>query len=662
MPDIKLLDCTLRDGGYVNSWNWGFAAAKDIIASLTRAGTDIVEVGFLRNVDGYNPDVTVCNTIEELNRLLPAHTGSTMYSGMAMRSNYDIAKLSPYEGHGIEMLRITAHDYDIREGMDFARRIKELGYKVSINPINIMGYSDKDLLWIFEQVNEIHPWQFSIVDTFGSMRRRDLERIVSLVDHNLAPDIRVGLHLHENMALSFCLAQEFLDKHLGRDTTVDGSLMGMGRIPGNLPIELIADYMNEYFGGHYNIDDLMDAIQDHIAPIKGNCAWGYTPAYFLSARFNLHRNYAEHYLGKGDLTNRDINHILAAIAPNKKTVFDAAYADTLYTEYKNRRIDDAGALAALQRAFAGKTVLILGTGGTHSTVTAVCRDGGAKEILTASRTGKDGALTYEEAQQHPEINIIINTTPAGMYPNVGVCNLDVAAMPGLEAVVDVVYNPDKTELILRAEEAGVPVAVGGLEMLVAQAVYAAEYFLDRKFEDAPVEIRRITAALRRDMLNIALIGMPSSGKTTLGRMLAKSLGRTFVDLDEEIVKTDGRSIPDIFSAEGEDGFRTKETAETQRFGKEGRQLISCGGGIVKKPENLRALHQNGVILFIDRPVDALAVGGGRPLSSSMDALRQMEAQRRPLYLAAADAVIPNNGTLDEALRAAMEALDEIFDS
>ena len=112
----------------------------------------------------------------------------------------------------------------------------------------------------------------------------------------------------------------------------------------------------------------------------------------------------------------------------------------------------------------------------------------------------------------------------------------------------------------------------------------------------------------------------------------------------------------------EDGFRTKETAEAQRFGKEGRQLISCGGGIVKKPENLRALHQNGVILFIDRPVDALAVGGVRPLSSSMDALRQMEAQRRPLYLAAADAVIPNNGTLDDALNAAMEALDEIFDS
>ena len=312
--------------------------------------------------------------------------------------------------------------------------------------------------------------------------------------------------------------------------------------------------------------------------------------------------------------------------------------------------------------FAGRTVLILGTGGTHNTTSAVARDKGAAKVLTVSRhpDPEKGELSYAEAVRSGA-QIVINTTPAGMYPNVGVCNLDVAAMPGLEAVVDVVYNPDKTELILRAEEAGVPVAVGGLEMLVAQAVYAAEYFLDRKFEDVPAEIRRITAALRRDTLNIALIGMPSSGKTTLGKLLAKQLGRTFVDLDDAIVKADGRSIPDIFAAEGEDGFRAKETEQTARFGKENRQLLSCGGGVVKRPENLRALRQNGVVLFIDRPVEALAVGGSRPLSSSMEALRTMEAQRRPLYRAAADAVVPNTGTLEDALRAAMEALDEIFD-
>ena len=311
--------------------------------------------------------------------------------------------------------------------------------------------------------------------------------------------------------------------------------------------------------------------------------------------------------------------------------------------------------------FAGRTVLILGTGGTHNTTRAVALDRGAARVLTVSRTPDraKGELSYPEAVSSGA-QIVVNTTPAGMYPNVGVCSLDVAAMPGLEAVVDVVYNPDKTELVLRAEEAGVPVAVGGLEMLVAQAVYAAEYFLDRKFGDAPARIRRITAALRKEQLNVVLVGMPSCGKSTLGRLLAKQLGRTFVDLDEEIVKADGRSIPDIFAAEGEEGFRRRESEQTARFSKEGRQVISCGGGILKKPENLRMLRQNGVVLFLDRPLEELTVGGGRPLSSSPEALRQMEKERRPLYLAAADAVVLNRTTVAQAVDAALEALDEIF--
>ena len=311
--------------------------------------------------------------------------------------------------------------------------------------------------------------------------------------------------------------------------------------------------------------------------------------------------------------------------------------------------------------FAGRTVLILGTGGTHNTTSAVAKDKGAARVLTVSRhpDPEKGELSYAEAV-HSGADIVINTTPAGMYPNVGVCHLDVAAMPGLEAVLDVVYNPDKTELILRAEEAGVPVAVGGLEMLVAQAVYAAEYFLDRKFDDAPAEIRAITAQLRKEQLNVALIGMPSCGKTTIGRALADRLGKRFVDLDEEIVRAAGRSIPDLFAAEGEDGFRAREAEQTARFAREGRQVLSCGGGVVKRPENLRALRQNGVVLFIDRPLDALTVGGGRPLSTSAEALKAMEAQRRPLYLAAADAVIPNETTVADAVAAALEALDAIF--
>ncbi|MDO4439291.1 MAG: aldolase catalytic domain-containing protein [Eubacteriales bacterium] len=360
--DLKLLDCTLRDGGYVNDWKWGHEVARNIIHALTQANVDVVEVGFLRNVDTYDPDITVCNHIEELNKLLPAETGSTMYSAMAMRSNYDINKLSPYCGSGIEMIRITAHDYDIADGMDFARAVKAKGYKLSINPINIMGYSDERILWILKQVNDIHPYQFSIVDTFGSMKRRDLDRIVSLVDNNLDKDIRVSLHLHENMSLSCCLAQNFIDRHLNRPVAVDASLMGMGRIPGNLPIELIADYLNDYTDKAYDIDYMMDAIQDYIAPIKGETKWGYTPAYFLSAKFNLHRNYAEHYLEKGDLTNRDINHILSRFDRSKTTAFDKEYADKLYNEYKENHIDDSIARLELENKLQGETVLVIAPG------------------------------------------------------------------------------------------------------------------------------------------------------------------------------------------------------------------------------------------------------------------------------------------------------------
>ena len=364
---IRLLDCTLRDGGYVNNWEWGVNTARDIIRLLTDSGLDIVEVGFLRNIDKFDEFITVANTIEELNTFLPKEKRKCMYSAMAMRSNYDVNKLSPYCGNGIEIVRITAHEYDIEEGIDFAAKVKELGYKVSLNPINIMGYSDAQILHIIERVNALHPWQFCIVDTFGSMGNHDLDRIVGLIDNNLARDIRLGLHLHENMSLGCSLAQRFVDKSIPRSISIDGSLMGMGRNPGNLPIELIADYLNKYRGTSYDIDYMMDAIHNYIARLKGETNWGYTPAYFLSARYNLHRNYAEHYLSKGDLTNRDINHILSGFDRLKCAVFDKEYADKKYNEYKNNSIDDKIAKKELEKLLRNQEILILAPGRTLKT-------------------------------------------------------------------------------------------------------------------------------------------------------------------------------------------------------------------------------------------------------------------------------------------------------
>ena len=299
--------------------------------------------------------------------------------------------------------------------------------------------------------------------------------------------------------------------------------------------------------------------------------------------------------------------------------------------------------------FASKTVLILGTGGTHSTVAAVCKDGGAAEILTASRTGKDGALTYGEAMRRKDVQVIVNTTPCGMYPHVGQCLIDPAAFPALEAVLDVVYNPFRTELLLRAEEQGIP-AASGFEMLVAQAVFAAEHFTGKAL-DADMLIPAVSRQLRHELANISIIGMPGCGKSTIGAALAKQLGKTFVDLDAEIERRTGQTIPDIFAREGEAAFRRYEAETLADVAKQNRQVIACGGGVIKSAANVRALRQNGPVLWVRRPIEKLATGG-RPLSKGGAALKQLEEERTPLYQAAASAVLDNTTSLHAAVDAA----------
>lgn len=365
--DIKLLDCTLRDGGYINDWNWGEAVAKGIVSQLTAAEVDVIEIGFLRNTDSFDSNLTIADNIHELNTFIPdsyykRNGKKPMLCAMAMHSNYSIDNLEPYCGAGIELIRVTAHENDINEGIEFACKVNELGYKVSFNPINIMGYTDAQLLEIIDKVNQAQIYQFSIVDTFGSMRKKDLERIVCIADNNLNPNIRLGLHLHENMSLGCLLAQQLINMNLKRAITIDGSLMGMGRTPGNLPLELIADYMNEQLDKSYDIDHMMDAIQDYVAPYHGECRWGYAPAYFLSARHNLHRNYAEFYLDKGTLTNRDIDAILARIERRHASVFDKDYADKMYEEYMSNRTDDTDACMRLKSVLEQKDILVIAPG------------------------------------------------------------------------------------------------------------------------------------------------------------------------------------------------------------------------------------------------------------------------------------------------------------
>ena len=286
---------------------------------------------------------------------------------------------------------------------------------------------------------------------------------------------------------------------------------------------------------------------------------------------------------------------------------------------------------------AGKKVVILGSGGTSRTARAAAGELGVREIITVSRHGEDN---YQNLSRHADAQVLVNTTPVGMYPNWGQSPVSLESFPALEGVLDVVYNPLRTALLLQAEERGLPCSCG-LPMLVAQAKRAAELFTGQNIGDSRTEA--VLHGLRRQLTSIVLIGMPGCGKTTVGRALAEKLGRTFVDLDEEIVRRAGMPIPEIFAREGEAGFRERESALVREFGERTGLVVSTGGGVVTRRENYIPLKQNGLLLHLRRDPAALPTDG-RPLSQAT-APEELWRRRAPLYAAFADGEIDNNGTL-----------------
>ena len=320
--------------------------------------------------------------------------------------------------------------------------------------------------------------------------------------------------------------------------------------------------------------------------------------------------------------------------------------------------DIGGFIAMSRRAgveIAGRKAVILGSGGTSLTARAACRRLGAREIVVVSRSGP---VDYEALyRDHADAEVLINTTPVGMYPNNGARPADIGRLPNLAGALDVIYNPDRTALILDAEARGLPCS-GGLYMLVAQAREAAELFTGRSIPEAVTD--RIHAELLREALNVVLIGMPGCGKSSVGRALAERMGRPFVDCDGEIVRRAGKGIPEIFAASGEAGFRELEAAVISDVCRQKGAVIATGGGAVLRDENVRAMRQNGRVLMIERRLDALGMDG-RPLSKSPEALRQMWAEREEKYRAARDAAVDNNAGLDEAVARAEEAFYEAVD-
>lgn len=364
------------------------------------------------------------------------------------------------------------------------------------------------------------------------------------------------------------------------------------------------------------------------------------------------------------LKKRDFNGINVTI-PYKQTVMP--YLDFISDEAKsigavNTVVNKNGKLYGYNTDFfglkalieknnieiLGKTVLILGSGGTSKTANAVCESMSAKEIYIVSRSGENGTVSYDAAKKI-NAEVIINTTPCGMYPKNYDAPIDLGDFENLQAVVDVVYNPLKTALVLSAEKRGIN-AVGGLYMLYIQAVKAAELFLEKEITN------NVFLKILNEKQNLVLVGMPSSGKTTLGKILSQELKKEFVDTDEEIIKKAQMPIAEIFERFGEEHFRALETQVIKEVSQRQGLVIATGGGAVLKQENIDALKQNGKVIFIDRPLSQLLVTDDRPLSKTYKNLEQLYNQRYNIYNAVCDLKINADGDINTNLKRIKEGI------
>lgn len=321
--------------------------------------------------------------------------------------------------------------------------------------------------------------------------------------------------------------------------------------------------------------------------------------------------------------------------------------------------DFPGMLALARHAgvdMKGKKVLILGTGGASKTAHALAEYMGCTSVSYVSRSGKDGSISYDEAiSSHADAQVIINATPAGMYPRQDGVPIAISAFPKLCGVLDAVYNPLRTNLILDARERGIA-AEGGLYMLAAQAVYASAIFRDKPLDESLID--KAFLSVRNAKRNIVLIGMPSCGKTTVGGILARLSGMELADTDEHIVKKIGMPISEFFAKYGEAEFRKIEKETVAELAAEGGRIIATGGGAVLDGDNVRALRRNGVIVFLDRAVHNLVATDDRPLSSERSKLEKLYAERYDVYRMAAELIIDANRTPEEEAREILKELGE----
>lgn len=358
---ISILDCTLRDGGYINNFNFGGVILKDIIKKLSKASIDIIECGFLKS-NAYDNNCSLFGNIDMIRNIIEEKNSNLLYVAMLQYGAISVEEIDNYDNTSIDGIRLTFHEHEIEDAFIIGKKIIDKGYKLFMQPVGTITYTDEALLNLINKINELKPFAFYMVDTLGTMYKNDLLRMFYLVDHNLDKKIALGFHSHNNLQLSFANAQELMQLNTNRHLIIDSSIYGMGRGAGNLNTELVTEYINKNIGLRYDNIEILEIIDEYIKPLSMKYKWGYDVAYYIASITGCHPNYASFLLNKQTLHAQDINAILNSLDFDKRALFDKTYIEQEYINYLNHYVDDVNVQNEIKKEINNRKILLLAPG------------------------------------------------------------------------------------------------------------------------------------------------------------------------------------------------------------------------------------------------------------------------------------------------------------
>lgn len=362
MGKVRLLDCTLRDGGYVNDWRFGRDAIRGIGPKLAKSGVEIFEVGFIKG-DTYDPDRAVFPDVRSITEAISPKQSEMMYVGMVdMSAPVPVERLVPKQGDSVDGLRVIFKKDRQIEAYSMCQELIRAGYPVFVQFVGTDQYSEEEWEKALLTFRTLDPYAVSVVDSFGLMKRRQFLKYVEIADRVLPKEIALGYHAHNNLQQAFGNAEAFVELELERDIVIDGSVFGMGRGAGNLNMELFADYMNEYHGTHYRVEPMLEIMDEYLQDIYKERFWGYSLPLYLSAKNGCHPNYAIHFAVKESLTEKSMSELLRGIAPHDKVYFSKEKAESYYRQYQENYLDDQETVRQLHDAWEGRKLLLIAPG------------------------------------------------------------------------------------------------------------------------------------------------------------------------------------------------------------------------------------------------------------------------------------------------------------